>query len=160
MYRLLLFVHVLSILLYFLLHGAVAGVTFVLKRQEDPQGAEALERILDAVYPGTYVAVGVTIVSGIVLGFMGRWWQTGWMWTSLVLMALIWVVMILLGSPYISRQFQRVYEPGASSGSDPGTPTRQQRSPGWLEENMPLALTVIGVVGMAAILWLMMFKPF
>ncbi len=163
MYGFLLFLHMLSVLIYFLLHGAVASVTFVLKRQEHPQGAEALENILDLVYPGTYLSVGITIVSGIVLGFMGHWWQSGWMWTSLGLLALIWIVMRLLGNPYIGRQFQRVYKSGVHSNSNPEVnppPTPQETSPGWLEENMPMLLTLIGVVGMVVIMWLMMFKPF
>ena len=163
MYKLLLFLHVLSVLIYFLLHGAVASVTFVLKRQEHPQGAEALENILDLVYRGAYLSVGTTIVSGIVLGIMGRWWQTGWIWISLGLLALIWIVMLLLGSPYVSRQFQRVYRSEAPASPTPEAAppsTPQETTPGLLEENIPMVLTLIGVAGMAVILWLMMFKPF
>lgn len=163
MYQPLLFLHVLSAFVYFLLHGAVASVTFVLKRQQQPQGAEALENILDLVYPAAFLSIGVTILSGIILGFMGGWWRTGWIWISLALLALIWIVMRLLGTPYISRQFQRIYGPGAPSNSNPevnSDSSSEESSPGFVEENMPAVLTLIGVAGMATILWLMMFKPF
>ncbi len=163
MYQVLLYLHVLGAFIYFLLHGGVASVTFVLRREQHPEGARALEAILDLVYGGALLSLGVTILSGILLGFIGGWWRTGWFWTSLVLLAVIGIVMRFLGNPYIGRQFRRIYEAGAPSNpeaQEPPDPSPEQPSPGMMERHMPVLLTLVGVGGMAAILWLMMFKPF
>ncbi len=163
MYQALLFIHVASAFLYFLLHGGVASVAFVLGRQSRREAGEALESILDYVNPAAPLSLAVTVLSGIILGIMGRWWRWGWIWTSLILLALIWFAMSRLGNRYFDEQFQRIYESEVqpNTGQESGTQAYQpSKLSGVLQGNPAAFLTAIGVAGMFAILWLMMSKPF
>src|SRR5207249_5848100 len=46
---------------------------------------------------------GLTIVSGVLLGFLGSWWGTAWIWAVLAIFVAIGIVMNLYGGRTIDR---------------------------------------------------------
>lgn len=106
---------------------------------------------------------GVLFLSGIAAGFMGQWWGTGWIWTSLVLLILVSVVMTFMGRMY----FERIRKALGLENRLPGTKagaTEKPASAKELEEvivaGKPGLVAAVGLIGLAVIIYLMMFKPF
>ena len=157
MYELLRFLHVLSAMAYFLFHGAVASVTFALRREPGPKRIEALSAVMVFAYAGAPIAGVALVLTGIVMGFMGRWWGNRWLWTSLGLLLTIGVLMNRLGKPYMTEWFARARNREAQARK----PARAGFA-GAMRELFfhPMFFTLTGLIGLAIILWLMMFKPF
>jgi MFS family permease len=157
MYELLRFLHVLSAMAYFLFHGAVASVTFALRREPVPKTFEVLSAVMVFAYAGAPIAGGVLVLTGIVMGFMGRWWGDRWLWTSLGLLLVIGILMNRLGKPYLTEGFVRASNREAQTQ----TPTRAGFA-GAMRKFFfhPMFFALTGSVGLAVVLWLMMFKPF
>lgn len=144
MYQLVVFLHVLSVLLFMLLHGVSAVVMFVIPRQENPEHVKALMALRGMVSPAVGAFSGIILVTGIIAGFMGDWWRMGWTGASVVIFIGIAVLMTLLGRRY----FDRIAASLAASA-----PPDLRRPPAGL-------LAGVGIIGVGVILWLMLFKPF
>ena len=156
MYELLRFLHVLSAMGYFLFHGAVASVTFTIRQRPGPKRIEALSAVMIYAYKGAPIAGVMLVLTGIVLGFMGRWWGDRWIWASVALLLVIGTLMNRIGKPYMTEGFARV--------GDPNAQTRPQARRG-ISGSMravffhPMFFAVMGLIGLATVVWLMMFKP-
>ena len=163
MYRWVVFVHVLSALLFFLAHGASMAMSFQLRRERE---VSRIRAILESVQGGR--ACGVLrrcwcwSSRGIVAGIMGSWFSHGWIWTALVLLVLLWFGMAFysmrayapirkaVGLPYIAR-----------GGEQPaGEPASAAEIAAAIQAANPGLLMGVSVVFIGVILWLMMFKPF
>ena len=156
MYELLRFLHVLSAMAYFLFHGAVASVTFAMRRGPGPKRIEALSAVMGFAYIGAPIAGAVLVLTGILMGFMGRWWGERWLWTSLGLLLTIGILMNRLGKAYLTEGFARARNPNAQT-----RPQARRGISGGVRAFFfhPMFFTVTGLIGLATILWLMMFKP-
>ena len=157
MYELLRFLHVLSAMAYFLFHGAVASVTFAIRREPGPKRIEALSAVMVFAYAGAPIAGVVLVLSGILLGFMGRWWGDRWLWISLGLLLTIGVLMNRLGKAYLNEVYSRVRNPSAQPRPQAGRGILGGMRAFFFH---PMFFTVMGLIGLATVLWLMMFKPF
>ncbi len=149
MYPYLRYLHVLSAILYFMLHGGTASVTFLINREKNVDRVETLTHILGLVYPVSYWMFAVMVFSGVALGFLGKWWSQYWVWTSLGILLFIMVVMIWIGKRFLNQEIDKFEPPFAPSSAHRALPA-----------NTASLLALFGVGGMAVILWLMMFKPF
>lgn len=156
MYEILRFLHVLSAMAYFLFHGAVASVAFAIKRELGPKRIEALSAVMVFAYAGAPIAGVVLVLTGILMGFLGRWWGDRWLWTSLGLLLMIGVIMNRLGKAYITEVVARATNPAVQS-----LPQARAGISGGVRAFFlnPMFFAVTGMVGLAIILWLMMFKP-
>lgn len=104
----------------------------------------------------------LVIATGIALGFLGNRWDEAWLWTSIGILILLWVLMSLLGTKYYDRVRRGV---GAASfyGGEKAKalpPVSTEELEALLRSSRPILLSVIGLVGIGLILWLMLFKPF
>lgn len=163
MYQLVLYVHVASAMAYFLFHGAVASVTFALKRENSDLQRQALSEVLDGTYRLAPLSLLTLLVSGVLLGFMGRWWRDGWIWASIMTLVALAVFMFVIGGLYFDRRFEAVDDqPWGAEIPEGTTAHRLVYHPLMARHHakIPILLTIIGVGGLALILWLMMFKPF
>lgn len=164
MYTALRFLHVFSAFVFFLIHGATAAAMFALKREREPNRVEGLLAIRDFATKWMGIPLGVLFISGIVMGFMGRWWNQTWIWLAIGVFLAISFPMSGFGRPYHDRLWHAI-DP---QGHAPPTKKEQRRTEpataeelvGLLAKGRPMLLTAIGVVGLGVILWLMMFKPF
>ncbi len=164
MYQLILYVHVASAIAFFLVHGATASAMFGLKREQNPQRVRAILAVREVGERGMGVPILTLLISGIMLSFMGSWWEERWVWLSLGLFVVVGVLMSVIGrmgnmrvahalDPDAYEAPQKKEDRKSVAASPEEVATLQARL-------RPVLLTGIGVVGLAAILWLMMFKPF
>jgi membrane protein implicated in regulation of membrane protease activity len=89
---------------------------------------------------------------GLVDAFLGHWWLAGWVWTSIVVFLAMTGILIALAIPYYRRLRLAVAQ--ATSSRQDQEIDRLSASP------VPVLILAVGLVGLVAILWLMVFKPF
>ena len=162
MYQWIVFVHILGIFGFLLAHGAAAAVAFKLRAERDDTRIRALLDLSRSVSMISSVALLTLLAAGVALGFMGQWWGKGWIWTSLGLFLLIGVAMMALASrPFnrVRQMLQMAKAPAKASVAFEGAALEKQVA-ATLGATHPLLLTLLSGVGLALILWLMMFKPF
>ena len=170
-YRWLVFVHVLSVLMLLLLHGAVFTVTYALRQERHPERIGALldlslasidsRRALGRLFTITFLVV---VASGVALMIAGGWWRFWWPWLSIAVFVAILLAMTELGRLPMAKLRRAVGLPWIAGRTKPDwqapEPPDQAATEAALAGLRPTALTVIGVGGFAILLWLMMFKPF
>jgi hypothetical protein len=164
MYQWLVFAHILGVFVFLLAHGTAAAVAFALPRQREVERVRVLLDLSRGVTMVANVSLLVLLAAGITAGFMGNWWDQGWIWASLGLFILISVTMTFLGSRPLNRLRRLVHADNPSrsettSNSSLDTFEEKQLAV-LLAATHPWLLTVIGGGGFVLILWLMMFKPF
>ncbi len=101
MYRWIVFIHIASVLGLLLVHPVT--VAFHLKQERNDIRIRELLEVSEAASMLRWVFFGLTIVSGVVLGFMGSWWGTAWIWAALAIFIAIGLVMNLYGGRTIDR---------------------------------------------------------
>jgi hypothetical protein len=158
MYQWLLFLHIGSVLVFMLAHGVQVTVTWKKRWEKDPARNQAL---FEALPGGTWTLrlpiVGV-IGSGLILvAFLGVWTQW-WIWLSLLLLIVIWVTMWRWGGGYYNLIQETAERAIAAAGTPDEPAARADFDKARLDWRTP-AMTVVGILGVAAILWLMIFRP-
>jgi hypothetical protein len=161
-YDWLLFLHVLGTFGFLLAHGASATVAFQLRRERNRERICALLDLSSSSYGVMYSSLGLLLVSGIITGFLGRWWRYIWIWAALGLLIAIVLLMYALASDYYNKVRKAAgmpYFEGRKErpGIEPATPAEIDAL---LTSRRPVELMAIGGGGLALILWLMIFKPF
>jgi hypothetical protein len=160
MYSWLIFLHVLGVFGFLIAHGASASIFFALKRDRNTDHICLLLKLSSSSARIMGISLLLLLLSGVIGGFLGRWWGRGWIWLSLVLFIGIYAGMSLLGTRVLNEVRMGVGLPSAY-----GQPPRPEvLSAGELEVLLnkihPVRLSLIGFGGLAVIAWLMMFKPF
>lgn len=159
MYNWLVFAHVFFAFLFMLAHGVHAAAMLTFRAEKDPARSLALLDLL----PDLKLVRVLTVllgVPGIAAAWVAGWWTQFWTWGSLVIFLIISFVMFQYGSSYfglIQDSGRRVVEARAS-GSDVEAALKAYEA-ARLSNRTP-AVTVVGLLGLAIILWLMRFKPF
>ena len=142
MYRWIVFIHIASVLGLLLVHPVT--VAFHLKQERDDTRIRELLEVTEAASTLRWIFFGLVILSGVVLGFLGSWWSTAWIWAALAIFVLIGVVMNLYGGRMIDRI------------ADTEDNAEMERL---LSRFRPWILGVTGGGGLFVILYLMLFKP-
>jgi hypothetical protein len=155
---------VFSAFAFFLIHGATTAAMFALKREREPNRVEGLLAIRDFATKWMGIPLAILFISGIVMGFMGRWWNQTWIWLAIGVFLAISFAMSGFGRPYHDRLWHAIdpqgHAPPTKKEKRRSSPATTEEIVGLLAKGRPMLLTVIGVVGLGVILWLMMFKPF
>ncbi|MCC7354542.1 MAG: hypothetical protein IT330_12410 [Anaerolineae bacterium] len=162
MYRWLIFLHVLGAFGFLLAHGSSAGASFRLRSERSVERIRAFIELSTASQGVAYGSLGLLLLSGILTGFIGRWWGKGWIWAALVLFVMMGTAMSFLGREHHNRIRKVVGLPYyiGSKEQPPLPPASAEEIGATLALGRPMLLTVIGFGGLVIILWLMMFKPF
>jgi uncharacterized membrane protein len=92
---------------------------------------------------------GLLLTGGLVNGFLGNWWGQGWIWFALGLFVAMAATLVGLAVPYY-RRVRACLEMRDIADSERD---RLLRSP------VPVAILLVGGVGLLTILWLMIYKP-
>lgn len=149
LYKIIVFLHVISIFGFLLSHGASVSMAFALKRERDPQKIRTLLNLSGTSYPLMLSTLLTSILFGIIAGFQGHWWRFGWIWASIALLTVIFALMYTLGS----KVYGAAREATEQTGND-------ETLFAILEKSNPVLLTVVGYGGYAIIAWFMIVKPF
>ena len=162
LYKPVLFIHIFFGFLYMLSHGASAAVAYRLRHESSLERIRALLDLSRSSFILMYLALLAMLLGGIALGVLGRFWGTGWIWASLVLLIVILVAMSLLASRHFHRVRKAVGLPYLDGTKEhaPVEPASPEELRQLLQSGSPHLMTLIGIGGWAVILWLMIFKPF
>lgn len=161
-YRVIVFLHVISALVFMMAHGVSAMMMFKISRERKYENlCNYLEISSAAMLPAMRALDGV-ILTGIVLTIWAKWWHMGWIWASLVLFVLIGVLMGKYASGYlrrIRRTMGMVSQKDLKKGIRP-MPAPQEVLWEMLAQGSPRLVASAGLGGLAAITFLMVAKPF
>lgn len=142
MYQWIVFIHIASVFGLLLVHPVT--VAFHLKEERDDTRIRELLEVSEAASRLRWIFFGLTLLSGVVLGFLGSWWSTTWIWAALTVFVLIGVVMNLYGG----RMIDRIADTRDNAEME-----------SLLTRFRPWILAVTGTGGLLVILYLMLFKP-
>lgn len=149
------FLHVAGVIAFVMFHGVSMMVGLQLRTERDRGRIATMTQLSGSSLRGMYVALLWLIVFGVIAGIQGEWWNDGWFWISVGLLVVAIAEMSAVGRPY----YERVKE--AIEVRPSGVPRRSDEE---LDEILrsPIALwnAVFGIAVLAAIAWLMIFKPF
>jgi MFS family permease len=162
LYKPILYLHILFGFLYMLAHGTSATVAYRLRSEANLDRIRAMLDLSGSTFILMYVSLLGMTLGGIVLGFLGRWWSTGWIWASLILLVVILISMWAMASRYFHRVRKAVGLPYMEGNKErpPVEPAAADEVAHLLRSGRPHLMTLIGLGGWAVILWLMIFKPF
>ncbi len=148
----LIFGHVTGALLFVGGHGVSVAVSFLLPKEEDGARASAYLHLSTVLVYPMQAGLGLLIASGVALGFLGHWWGRLWIWLALdlLLATMAWMFAMSLPSYHVVRD--RLNETGPSAWDEEGR--------GMVTLRRAVIMMVVGTVSLAAILALMVFKPF
>ena len=160
LYLTMVFLHVLGVIVFVLGHGASIAVAFRLRKERDHSRIAAMLDVSSWSTGLMYLGLLLTIVPGIVLGFLGSYWGTWWLWISIVLLVIVMGAMYGVASPYYLKL-------RAATGATvaPGAKAKLEglNSEGAVASlaasSRPMVLALIGGVGLVVILWLMIAQP-
>jgi hypothetical protein len=166
------FAHVASVFAFLLAHGVSAGVLFKLRSERTLERIRALLDLSKRSIVWTYIFLIVVGVTGGAAAYLGDWWRQAWIWASAAVLILVALAMNWIGDPYYDRLRVAVgLEEPTNTPATPaplGAPVLQ--TPAEAEEGeeavlqllrspRPWLLALVGSVGLAIILWLMVLKP-
>ena len=164
LYGAIVFIHVATILLFFMAHGVSMFVAFRLRMERDPARVRMLLDLSSwSMGIPAIAAISVGILAGIATGIMGGWLGSLWFWISLVLLVLVALAMTPMAANQLKpirtaagtvtiNPFSRIQAPAPDS--DPAELARL------LDAWNPVPIAALGTVAFLVILWLMLFKPF
>ena len=148
------FVHLVGVFGTLASHGASIALAFRLRSERDPQRVESVLQLSGASIRAFYLSLAVLLVGGIAATFDGDLWSYGWIWASIVTLTAVMVAMYLIARPYYHRV--RFVASAMGAGSTAVTP---EEFDALLRSRRGLATIAIGSVGLATILFFMLFKP-
>ncbi|HXF72533.1 MAG TPA: DUF2269 family protein [Actinomycetota bacterium] len=154
MYRWWVFVHLLGVSAFLAAHGVSMFALFRIRAERDPQRVADLVELSAASIGPFYGGLGVLLLGGIVAATLGRWWESPWIWASIAILVVTSVAMYAMAKPFTERvgTVARALVDGSEAVSEERfAEVRRARS--------GLSVAWIGGVGLAAILYLMIFKP-
>jgi hypothetical protein len=159
--RWLLPLHVLSIITFYLAHGAGAAMAFRIRRETNPERIRAMLDLSASpfvIYMLSYVLMAIT---GLAMVSLLGLWRQGWVWASVALMLFVFVWMFRLAGPYVELR-KLVGLPYHTRGGE--HPAESPASDQAVAEHISTLgfwqFVVVGYLIPALVLWLMFFKPF
>jgi hypothetical protein len=148
------FLHVAGVLAFVMFHGVSVVAALRVRKERDRGRIATLLQFSGSSLMGMYLSLGWLIVFGVVAGVQGGYWDDGWFWIAIGLLVVAVGEMSAVARPY----YQRVKE--AVEVRPSGVPRRSDEE---LEEillsRVAVWNAVFGVTVLAAIAWLMIFKP-
>jgi len=157
------FLHVLSALTFFLAHGASVAMAFKLRKERELERIRAMLDLSASTVNAMLISLLIMGLTGLVLPFILKLWNRGWVWISIVLMVLVVVQMgfmsekrykhlrKLVGLPYMQGSKELPAEEPASL----------EDVQAFIQKKLKVVeLIMVGYVIPMIVLWLMMFKPF
>ena len=140
------FVHLAGLGAFLFGHGIAGGASLALRAKPAADISRALLQLSIWSYRIAYPGLFLLLITGVWMGFAGSWWGRGWIWASIAVLVVVFGLMSFVSIPYHR----------ARDSAKEGDSALAQR----LERTRPLLGVWIGAVGILALLFLMVFKPF
>ena len=157
----LVFGHILGAFTFVLAHGVSMFVAFRVRRERDPAVVSALLDLSKLAVTIAALAIIFLLVTGIAAGFVGNYWGQRWIWASLAILILLWAYMSFRGTRHHDDVRHAVGSVGVydKKGTEP-PPADPTAAAALLASSRAVELATVGGIGLIAILFLMVFKPF
>lgn len=157
--------HLLSILAFLAAHGITIGTVFKLRRENNREEIKVLLNLSRGSLVLAGAALFSTVITGVMLGFLGVWWSQLWIWVALVTLFLGYALMSIFGTRSYDRArlslgIKTFYKMRSNQTGDSYKNNDQSPAKAVLTPSNFIALTFLEGVGLIFILWLMLFKPF
>jgi hypothetical protein len=141
-------VHFAGIVLFVAGHGVSAAVTVRLPKERDPVRLEALLGLSRSTIAWSNVGLALLVLGGVANWIRVDYSPQGWLWVSAAVLLGLAIAGVGLAAPY----FRRVRAAVGAGDAD--------RLASALGTPLPWVVFGIETVGVALILWLMVYKPF
>lgn len=153
--------HVLSVMTFFLAHGAGAAMAFRIRKETSLERMRAMLDLSSStfmVYILSYLAMTIT---GITMVFLLRIWNRGWVWVAAALMLFVAFWMSRLARPYAKLRRLVGLPYRAGNVEHPAEPPASEEVVAQHLRTLGVAqFVIVGYVIPAFVLWLMFFQPF
>ncbi len=149
------FLHIAASIGFVGIHGASIVVLYAIRGERDRTRIEGILDFSSGTATAMYASLAAVIGTGLWLGYVVRgWFQQPWYWLSLALLVITSVLMFFVAKPFTKRVRAacEIRPTGVPRVSD-------DELADILHSSRTHLITVIGVVGLALILYLMVFKP-
>ena len=153
-FRWLLFLHIASVLALLGTHGTSMTVLYRIRRERDRAKILSLVTLSGETILPMYISLAAILVTGVLLGLKVHVFSEWWIWTAIVLLVVTAALMGMVARPY----FARVKE--ACQMRPSGVPRVSDEELGDIvQASTAHVISAIGVIGLLAILYLMIFQP-
>ncbi|HXQ35749.1 MAG TPA: hypothetical protein VN843_17165 [Anaerolineales bacterium] len=159
MYQWIVFLHVFFAFAFMLVHGVSAVVMLSFRREPDPERSITFFNIL----PSITITRGLTLlmgISGFIAAFLTIWWRQGWVWASFAVYLIISYIMYKYGGGYYGLIYGAANRLIEARKTNTNVEEARKEFDEARNAPHPMAVSVVGIAGLAIILWLMRFKPF
>lgn len=153
--------HVFGSFTFVFAHGASAFVALRLRTERRPDHVVTLLGLSSWAISVMYVGLLLLLVAGIVAGFMGNWWGHAWIWASIGILLAVATAMYMIGTRYYVsvRRAVGISPPWEGKDVAPPVPVTATELDALLTSRHAEQLALIGGLGLAALVWLMVVKP-
>jgi hypothetical protein len=141
-------VHFAGILVFVAGHGVSASVTVRLPKERDPARLEPLLALSRSTILWSNVGLLVLVIGGAANWVSQDYSPQGWLWASVGLLVVLAGLGFGLAAPYFRRIRAAIANADAKALATA------------LDAKVPWTIFWVETVGVAIILWLMVYKPF
>ena len=142
------FVHFAGIVMFVGGHGVSASVTMRLPNERDAARLEPLLSLSRSTIVWSNVGLVVLVIGGVANWVTQDYSPQGWLWASVGLLVVLAGLGFGLAAPYFRRVRAAIAAPD------------QAALEAALDSSVPRTIFWVETVGVAMILWLMVYKPF
>ncbi len=161
MYGIVVLLHVLGAFGFVLAHGISMLVSFRLRTERDRARQAHLFELSSAGINLMYIGLGLLLVAGVAAGFLGGHWGRGWIWTAIGVLVVVMGVMYAVATPFYGRMRVAAGAPVPDQiKARYGSSVTDADLAELATSNRPMWLAAVGGIGLIAIIWLMLAKPF
>lgn len=162
LYNWVVFVHVVGAFGFAMSHGVSAAVAIKLRQERELERVRALLDLSQWSSGAMYGALVVLLIAGIAAGFMAGLWGRGWIWAAIAILVMMLAFMFVRASRYYGEVRRAAGQPyfQVGKGPMPAVAPDSRALGALLVSSRPIELAVVGYVGLVAILFLMLLKPF
>jgi len=158
-HRVVLFVHVLFAFLYMLSHGTSVAVSLRLRKETNLDRLRVLLDLSWSTLGAGYQLLLVSLLAGIALGFMGHWWRARWIWASIAILVALVAFMMRVAAGHFHEVRRAVGQPAVGERPDPPVAAPPDEVARVVAAGRPGLVIALGIAGLSAIVWMMLFKP-
>jgi hypothetical protein len=159
MYNWLVLFHIFFAFAFMLAHGVHAAAMLAFRNEKDPERALTFFNIVPELHMVRILMVSMGL-PGFIAAFITSWWRQGWVWASALVFLVISYIMYRYGAGYfnlIQGAAERLIE-ARKTNTDVELALKEFEEARTARH--PITVSVVGITGLAIILWLMRFKPF
>jgi hypothetical protein len=151
--------HVFFVIVTFMAHGVSAFASFSIKRTSDRAELRTLLDLSGASLITAGVGLLIAVALGIWAALMGGHFGRAWPWVSIGVVIVITVMMTPLAANPM-RAMRVALGMGKDKSGAPLVPASDGELAAAQAKLQPLPTAVVGIVGIAVLVWLMEGKPF